>query len=395
MLIGVHITGNGENDPDEDKIELKYRTTLGERIRRLSVSQPNFSSPLGMVGTSKVFEEKQRRLLRFARTGHSVLLQGETGTGKEEFARALYLLSQRSDQPFFATNCAYHRDSDLAISELFGHEKGAFTGAQESRQGLFRKAEGGVLFLDEVGELELRTQAMLLRAIGRGEITPLGSSKATSVNVRLIAATNRPLKTQVKSGNFREDLYHRLCKLRLTTPPVRSRGDDWKLLFDHFIRKTAEEHGAYKKLSEEAQNLLEDYKWPGNVREIENMTATGFCLSDENLIHPEHISEILDEAGFGSVGSDRATKPTSVPIRAYRRFKSMRDGKTNFWEAVRTPFMNRDISRPIVRQIIRMGLDASEDGSYKSALKIFQIEKTSYKKFIDFLRHHNLQPVET
>lgn len=132
MPIGVRISGNGESDPLENKTESQYRTPLGARIRRLSVNQPNFSSPLGMVGTSKIFEEKQRRLLRFARTDHSVLLQGETSTGKEEFTRALYLLSQRSDQPFFATNCAYFRDSDLAISELFGQGKGAFTGAQES-----------------------------------------------------------------------------------------------------------------------------------------------------------------------------------------------------------------------------------------------------------------------
>lgn len=393
MPIDLHISRNGESNPQGDKTELKYRTPLGARIHRLSVNQSNFCSPIGMVGTSPVFEKKQRRLLQFARTDHSVLVRGETGTGKEEFATALYLLSRRANQPFLTTNCAYYRDSDLALSELFGHEKGAFTGARESRQGLFRQAEGGVLFLDEVGELNPRTQAMLLRAIGQGEITPLGSSKTISVNVRLIAATNRFLKTQIEKGNFRGDLYHRLCTLRLTTPPVRIRGDDWKLLFDHFIRKTAEKRGTYKKLSGEAQRLLEDYKWPGNVREIESMAATGFHLSNGNLIQTEHISEILDADGFEPVGSDRIDKPTSLSMRAYRRFKSMREGERTFWEAVRTPFLNRDISRPLVRQIIQMGLDASQEGSYKSALEIFQVQKDNYKKFIDFLRHHDLQPV--
>lgn len=272
--------------------------------------------------------------------------------------------------------------------------KGAFTGARGERKGLFRKADGGVLFLDEVGELKHRTQAILLRAIGEGEVAPLGSNDTVRVDVRLVAATNQPLKQQVEEGTFREDLYYRLCNLRVTLPPVRQREEDWSQLLDFFMRRMCERHGTVKTISDAAMTLLRDYTWPGNVREIQNVVATGFCLSSGSSIEVDHVINILDPDALGSEKAPLCVSTSSRRTVAQQRFNAMRNGEATFWEAVREPFMNRDIGRPVAQRIIQLGLDACSGSTYKDALDVFRVDTSDYDKFMDFLRHHNLKPPE-
>jgi len=202
-----------------------------------------------------------------------VLLLGETGVGKELFARHLHRSSARANKPMIYINCAALPES-LAESELFGHNKGAFSGAHSERAGRFEAADGGSLFLDEVGELPLSVQAKLLRVLQNGEIQRLGSDKTRSVNVRLVAATNRDLKQQVKSGEFRADLYHRLSVYPLPIPPLRERPDDIPLLAGHFLELNRSRLGLRAlRLSGDAELALLSYNWPGNVRELEHVIS--------------------------------------------------------------------------------------------------------------------------
>jgi len=202
-----------------------------------------------------------------------VLLLGETGVGKELFARELHILSQRSDKPLIYVNCAALPES-LAESELFGHVKGAFSGATSDRSGRFEVAHGGTLFLDEVGELPLSIQAKLLRVLQNGEIQRLGSDKYRKVDVRLIAATNRNLRQQVSNETFRADLYHRLSVYPLPIPPLLERGDDVSILAGHFLELNRARLGLRAlRLSPEAELAIQQYQWPGNVRELEHVIS--------------------------------------------------------------------------------------------------------------------------
>src|SRR5581483_4534501 len=198
----------------------------------------------------------------------TVLILGETGTGKELVARAIHRHSNRARGPFVAVNCAAI-PAELMESELFGHVRGAFTGAVQARAGHFRQADGGTLFLDEIGDMTAAMQAKMLRALQDGKITPVGGSAAHSVNVRIIAATNRDLTELVREEKFREDLFYRLNVLRIELPPLRERGPDILLLAEHFLRKAAPQ--APKKLSASAVQAMLKYAWPGNVRELENL----------------------------------------------------------------------------------------------------------------------------
>ncbi|MEH8021137.1 nitric oxide reductase transcriptional regulator NorR [Rheinheimera metallidurans] len=226
-----------------------------------------------LIGQSKVLQQILQELTVVATSDLPVLLLGETGVGKELFARHLHRSSSRSGKPLIYINCAALPES-LAESELFGHNKGAFSGAHTERAGRFEAADGGTLFLDEVGELPLGVQAKLLRVLQNGEIQRLGSDKPRQVNVRLVAATNRDLKQQVKQGEFRADLYHRLSVYPLPIPPLRERRDDIPLLAGHFLEQNRGRLGLRAlRLSPEAELALLSYDWPGNVRELEHVIS--------------------------------------------------------------------------------------------------------------------------
>lgn len=244
----------------------------------------------GLVGDCAAMKEVFSRIAKVAPTDTTVLILGESGTGKELVARALHETSPRKDGPIITVNCAAIPDS-LIESELFGHEKGAFTGAIGTRHGLVEAADGGTLFLDEIGELPLPAQGRLLRVLQEGEIRRIGSPHERKVNVRLVAATHRDLQQQVKSGEFREDLYFRLRVVEIHLPPLRERGEDVAQLADFLLEKSCRRlNRAPLHFTPAAMEALLKYPWPGNVREMENAIERAVILSDGHNITPEMLS---------------------------------------------------------------------------------------------------------
>ncbi|MBX3517334.1 MAG: sigma-54-dependent Fis family transcriptional regulator [Rhodospirillales bacterium] len=249
---------------------------------------------------------------RVAASDASVLILGASGTGKEVMARYLHGRSKRAAEPFVAINCAAIPDA-LLESELFGHEKGAFTGAVARRTGRFEEAHGGTLLLDEVSEMDPRLQAKLLRAVQEREITRVGGSQTIRINVRLLATSNRNLEACVRDGTFREDLYFRLNVVSLRLPPLAERRGDIPLLASHFIAKYAELNGAEaRRLSPQAERLLVDYTWPGNVRELENAIHRAVLLANGEAIGPEAIILGPPESGLGRATGSRAEGTASA-----------------------------------------------------------------------------------
>lgn len=239
-----------------------------------------------------------------SRTDATVLIQGESGTGKELIARAIHQRSRRASQPFVKVSCAAI-PAGLLESELFGHERGAFTGAISMRQGRFELAHRGTIFLDEIGELPLELQAKLLRVLQEREFERLGSNLTRVTDVRVVAATNRELRAMVAGGRFREDLYYRLSTFPLTVPPLRERHGDIPLLIRYFVQLTARKMGRnITKIPEFAMKAMESYSWPGNVREVQNFIERAVILSRGNTLNPP-LSE-LDPA-FERLGGDAIT----------------------------------------------------------------------------------------
>ncbi len=369
----------------EIKYALPKQIELAERLKALSVEQWGVRGAVNLLGRHPALREAQQKLSRFARVDSPILIMGESGVGKELFARSLYLFSHRKGKPFLTVNSAQYQDENLLVSELFGHKKGSFTGAVSDRRGIFEEADGGIVFLDEVGELPLKAQAMLLRALGEGEIMRLGECHHRKVDVRVVAATNQDLKQMVAQGRFRQDLYYRLCYLRLVLPPVRERGNDWKLIAEDWLAQLNHKHSTSKQLSAASVAVLGGYHWPGNVREIRGIIEIGFCLSGSLLIEPEHFQNELESAtGVAALGASVSAEPANS-------YRQMALGDQDFWEVVRQPFLDRELNRAQVQAIIKQGLEESE-GSYKRLLDIFQVPQDDYLKFMDFLRHHRLKP---
>ena len=253
-----------------------------------------------MVGASAPMERLSKMIARVAPRDTTVLILGESGTGKELVAQEVHRLSTRSARPFVAINCAALTET-LLESELFGHEKGAFTGAVVLKKGKLEVANGGTVFLDEIGEMAPVLQAKLLRVLQLREFQRVGGTRTLTLDVRLIAATNRDLAAEVKSGAFREDLYHRLNVIALRTPPLRERRDDVPVLARHFLRKAAARCGRrIQGFSAEAERYLVAYGWPGNVRELENAIERAVVLGEGEMILPEDLPEtVLEEARAG------------------------------------------------------------------------------------------------
>ncbi|MBX3472426.1 MAG: sigma-54-dependent Fis family transcriptional regulator, partial [Planctomycetes bacterium] len=244
-----------------------------ERAERLLVRERAAREPPALLGRSPALVELRRLIDRMAPAPHAVLIEGESGAGKELVARALHAASPRADGPFVAENVGALAGG-LAEAELFGHERGAFTGADEARQGLFQLASGGTLLLDEVADMPLELQGLLLRALQEGEVRPLGGARAVRVDVRVLAATHRDLQAEVKAGRFREDLYFRLSTLRLRVPPLRERPGDVPLLLEHHLAREAAAHGRPPPVvPPDLLGRLEAHPWPGNVRELQAYAA--------------------------------------------------------------------------------------------------------------------------
>jgi transcriptional regulator with PAS, ATPase and Fis domain len=244
---------------------------------------------------------------RVAATGATVLVGGETGTGKELAARAVHTHSLRAHHPFIPINCGA-LPAELLESEIFGHERGAFTGAIATRAGMFQLADGGTMFLDEIGEMSPLLQVKLLRVLQDGEIRPVGASRTTKVDVRIIAATNKDLPQEIKRHAFREDLFYRLDVIPILMPPLRERRSDIPLFIDHFLEKHHRKRpGPPVRISVEARGLLSRYDWPGNVRELENVVERVVILSEDTLVDIEHLPVNIRE-----FIADKSDPPPSV-----------------------------------------------------------------------------------
>ena len=247
----------------------------------------------GIIGKSPKLERAIDVALQVAPTDISILVVGESGTGKENIPKIIHQDSKRKHNPYIAVNCGAIPEGTID-SELFGHEKGSFTGAHDSRKGYFEAANGGTIFLDEVGELPIASQARLLRVLENGEIIKVGSSKAEKVDVRIIAATNVNLPEAVKEGKFREDLFYRLNTISINLPPLRKRGNDINLLFRKFAADFSDQYNTPPiRLTDEAVKVLANYNWPGNIRQLRNFVAQLSVIETERMVTAERLQEQL------------------------------------------------------------------------------------------------------
>ncbi len=285
------------------------RNQLRSRIDELK-RQGSGSSLAERMGGSPAIAQVIQQVSQVAESNFTVLVQGETGTGKELVARAIHQQSPRRQAPFVAVDCGAIPET-LVESELFGHERGAFTGAQAKREGHFQLAKGGTLFLDEIGNVPLATQAKLLRALEQREVNPLGSARAVAVDARIIAATNTELEEGVKTGRFRADLYYRLSEFTITLPPLRSRREDITHLAQRFLDEVSMElRRPVRRVSDEAMQTLLRHDWPGNVRELKNVIRKAALLAAD-LVTPEHIPALNASA---PVPSRAAAEPSGQDL---------------------------------------------------------------------------------
>ena len=261
-------------------------------LRRKNAEQFEFDS---LIGESAAMVQLKKLITRVAPTDYTVLIQGESGTGKELIAHALHHHSERRDKPFVAIDCASISETVLE-SELFGHERGSFTGAENSFQGVIRSAESGTLFLDEIGEISLGMQAKLLRAIQERSIRPVGSTKFYKVDIRIIAATNKNLLNEVADSAFRQDLYYRLSTVTLTAPPLRKRENDIFLLTEYFLEQCSASLGKPISVSEEVLDLFARYEWPGNIRELDNILRGAAVFSDNGIIKASDLPPVFQNS---------------------------------------------------------------------------------------------------
>lgn len=277
----------------------------------------------GLIGTSPAMQRVREFIDKVARSDATLLILGESGTGKELVARAVHARSHRADGPFVAVNCGAIPEN-LIESELFGHARGAFTGAVQNRAGLFRAADGGTIFLDEIGELPAALQVKLLRVLQERSFTPVGADSSVSVDVRIIAATNRALEAEVAAGRFREDLFYRLNVLALSLPPLRERKQDIPLLVRRFLKHFSEMHGKnVQRLSVAAARRLQEYHYPGNIRELENVVEHAVALCEGETVHEEHLPDYILRGERTSIGSFSAathaeTGSESAPSKTVR-----------------------------------------------------------------------------
>jgi DNA-binding NtrC family response regulator len=358
-------------------------STLSEvalRVRTLSEEQWGPARAIDMVGQHPSYVSLLARLQKVSPYDEPVLITGESGSGKESLAQALYLLGGRRGKPYVAVNCPQYQDGNLTVSELFGHRKGSFTGALVDRKGCFETGDGGMIFLDEIADLHMSAQVMLLRALASGQFQPIGSDTTRTVNVRVVAATNRPLEQMMVAQQFRHDLFFRLHYFMLRVPPLRERGDDWLFLLDYALFRLNQKYGVAKKFSREALAMLVGYRWPGNVRQLMSVATMGYALADGDTIC---VPDFEAQLAVGDPGS-----PQDVAGDLFERIASR---EQSFWESVHEPFMKRDLNRAQVKAVVKRGLAASS-GNYQALLETFGLPREDYQRFMDFLRHHDLKP---
>jgi DNA-binding NtrC family response regulator len=340
-----------------------------------------------MLGTSAAMRAIEREIDVAGGCSAKVLITGESGVGKELVARLIHEGSARRANKFVAINCAGLPDS-LLESELFGHVRGSFTGAYRDKKGWLEAAHGGTIFLDEVGEMSLRMQAMLLRFLETGEIQRVGSDRALPpLDVRVIAATHRNLAECVKDRTFREDLYYRLNVVHIEVPPLRDRRGDIPVLLGHFLSTFSSAHRLpVPEISADALQRLASYDWPGNVRELKNVAERLVVGSRSGRIETNALPPDVSRGAQNPVRSDVATVTAAASSAALQhRLDRLMKERVSFWSEVHEPFMNHDITREDVRQLVREGL-AHTRGNYKMLVRAFNMDPRDYKRFLSFLR---------
>jgi two-component system, NtrC family, nitrogen regulation response regulator NtrX len=284
-----------------------------------------------LVGQSAAMQQLRQLIDTAGPTNSRVLIGGENGTGKELVARAIHLQSARADRPFVAVNCAAIPET-LIESELFGHEKGSFSGATSMKRGQFEQADGGTLFLDEIGDMSLSTQAKVLRALQEQQFTRVGGIKLLKVDVRVLAASNKDLLKEIEKGAFREDLYYRLNVVPIVVPPLRERRDDIPILIRHFMKVHAEEQGLrMKEVTSEAMSIFQQYEWPGNIRELRNLIERLMIMVPGNVIDAAHVTTSLQvkAPGASSAAASGTAQPAASPLLT-QPYDSLRDARNAF-----------------------------------------------------------------
>jgi transcriptional regulator with PAS, ATPase and Fis domain len=339
----------------------------------VAAPQPDF------VFRSEAMTEIRDLSCRVAEGDAKTLITGESGVGKDVIARLIHARSRRAGHPLVAVNCAAFSES-LLESELFGHVKGSFTGAYRDKPGKLQMAHRGTIFLDEVGEMSLRMQALLLRFLETGELQAVGEDgPLRKVDVRLLSATNRNLGEMVSAGQFREDLLYRIRVVHIHVPPLRERPEDVRALVEYVVERT----GRSLQFTESALHALERYRWPGNVRELQNVVEQIAWIGPRGRID---LSDL--PPGVRGGGDARA-----VPARDRRRhiaddlFASLQARHYSFWEHIHPLFLEREITRHDVCELVKRGLRATQ-GNYRALLPLFGVEDRDYKKFLNFLTTH-------
>jgi DNA-binding NtrC family response regulator len=339
-----------------------------------------------LVGESAATRALRRDIMGAARTSAKVLIVGETGSGKEVVARLIHEQSARRTGAFVPVNCSGVAET-LLESELFGHTRGSFTGADRETSGLLRQAHAGTLFLDELGEMSARMQAMLLRFAETGEIQQVGSERPLrKADARLITATNRDLRAQIAAGAFREDLYYRLNVIQIRVPALRDHADDVMPLLRHFLQRAADAHRMLvPPVSADAAQLLVAYEWPGNVRELRNVAERLVLREYTSEVTPDDLpGEITGSAAVSSMRERPAPEPGALADpRADRLWELMASGES-FWTVVYRAFKTHELTRSELAALIDRGLHET-GGSYTALLKVFNLPATDYKRFHSFL----------
>jgi Nif-specific regulatory protein len=345
------------------------------------------SGRVDMIGRSPEIVALQDEIERVARSDTKVLITGESGVGKEIVARSIHSRGPRARMPFAPVNCAGLPET-LLESELFGHVKGSFTGAYRDKPGKLETAHLGTIFLDEVGEMTLRMQGLLLRFLETGELQKVGQDGGSRhVDVRVIAATNRKLREMIALGQFRDDLYYRLNVIHIVVPPLRDRRVDIPELVDHFLSRFAmANRSAITSVTPEAMKALCEYSWPGNVRELENVVERLVVNAKGPVVDVDDLSPDVRAQDTVSFKPKRERRRT-VAEDLYRRLTEQRE---SFWTSVYPLYMEREITRANVREVVRKGLEEAR-GNYKIVARLFNMEARDYKRFLNFLRKHDCQ----
>lgn len=343
--------------------------------------------PVQLLGESEAIQALDAEISRAAKSDAKVLITGETGVGKEVACHLIHHRSRRAAAPLITVNCAGVPDT-LLESELFGYTRGSFTGAYRDKAGLLEMAVHGTVFMDEVGEMSMRMQAVLLRFLETSEIQRVGSERPhTRVDVRVISATNRTLPDHIASGAFREDLYFRLNVIRLHIPPLRERAEDIPLLVNRYLAVFSDQHRMPRPIiSPAVMAKLASYPWPGNIREVKNVVERLVLRADNGIIGVADLSrDLVSVTARAAVPSAGAVRTSSVGDALALRII---EGGESFWSAVYPAFIGRQLTCNDLRAVIAYGLERT-NGNYRSLVRLFNMPPEDYKRFLRFLRKHH------